>query len=169
MKLKKAWIDRIFERLAGIYGLQFSAKFPNTDEAKGVWAAELGAYDSRPEAIQFALDNLPIDHAPNVLEFREICRRAPREEPKRPEDNIPANPERAAEFVRKAESVMAQERDHLLWAKRPAHQVAMNLIVSGCKTDPRLRGILREHIANGVCNENHTLLRAYRDGEWVKA
>lgn len=169
MKLRQVWIDRIFDRLSGIYGTQFTAKFPNTEEAKKVWSVELGPFDNRPEAIAFALDNLPLERAPNALEFREICRKAPREQAKPTHPDIPANPERAAEFVKKAERVMAQERDHLAWAKFPAHQVAMNLAVSGAKTDPRLRVIVRGHIEQGVCTDAHALKRAYRDGEWVKA
>jgi hypothetical protein len=169
MKLKKVWIDRIFERLAGIYGLQFSAKFPNTEEAKGVWATELGAYDSRPDAIQFALDNLPIDHAPNALEFREICRRAPRDEPKAVRDDTPSNPEKAAEFARKAERLMRDDRDHLAWARRPASQVAMDLVVSGSKRDSRLRRIWNELVESGVCTAEGKLLKKHVDDQWVKA
>lgn len=169
MKLKSVWVDRIFERLAGIYGTQFTAKFPNAEEAKKVWAAELGVFDNHPEAISFALENLPIERAPNVLEFREICRRAPRNEPKKREDNTPVNPERVAEFSREAQQIMSREKDHLAWARRPASQVAMDLVISGSKRDSRLRRIWNELVESGVCTAEGKLLKKHVDDQWVKA
>lgn len=86
MTLPEKWIERIFARLQGIYGAQFTSKFSRMDQgvdvgmlnAKSTWADELGNFSDKPEAIAYALDHLPTDHAPNALEFRDICRRAPK-------------------------------------------------------------------------------------------
>ena len=114
MILRDEWADRIFQRLTGIYGSQFTAKFKQivdgidegTANAKGVWAKELGNFADKPEAIAYALDHLPTEHAPNALEFRDICRRAPvREVPmlmhKLSNEELDANRKRAADLIAK--------------------------------------------------------------------
>lgn len=170
MKLRQVWIDRIFERLSGIYGAQFTGKFPNTEEAKRVWAAELGMFDDKPECISFALENLPFERAPNALEFREICRRAPRDEKKREEaPGVPVDPAKVAALSRKVHELTQNEKDHLRWATHPCSQGALDWLAKGSKSDFRLRQILRQHIENGVCTESLRLLKMYRDGEWRKA
>lgn len=45
--------------------------------AKQVWADELGGFAEHPEAIAYALENLP-ERMPNAIVFKEICRKAPR-------------------------------------------------------------------------------------------
>jgi hypothetical protein len=112
MSLPIAWVDRIFLRLVGIYGAQFKAKFSVIENgvdigmanAKEVWADELANFADWPEAIAYALKNLPTDRAPNALEFREICRRAPKKEPLAlphhlTAEEIQRNKQRIAEMV----------------------------------------------------------------------
>lgn len=88
-RLPDSWVNRIFHRLLGAYGSGFTLKFSKVDEtgrdlgfmaAKDVWAEELGGFADNKDAIAYALDNLP-EHCPNVIQFREICRRAPKKEP----------------------------------------------------------------------------------------
>jgi len=83
--LPHAWIERVFTRLQGIYGREFLSQYgtgmvgnidPGIENAKVVWAEELGGFERWPEAIGYALENLP-DRAPNCIRFREICRNAP--------------------------------------------------------------------------------------------
>lgn len=84
--LPLAWVDRIFMRLQGVYGREFTAQFsvidPTTgmdvgiENAKQVWSEELGSFTDWPEAISYALKNLP-ERSPNVIRFRELCRHAP--------------------------------------------------------------------------------------------
>jgi hypothetical protein len=47
------------------------------ENAKTVWAQELSDFAYNPDAICFALLNLP-ERAPNAIKFKEICRLAPR-------------------------------------------------------------------------------------------
>lgn len=84
--LPAAWVDRLFARLQGVYGRDFTYQFSNVDStgfdvglanARQVWAEELGGFSEHPEAIAYALENLP-ERIPNVIVFREICRKAPR-------------------------------------------------------------------------------------------
>lgn len=84
--LPRDWVDRIFMRLQGVYGREFTAHFSVIDQASGidvgmenakqVWAEELASFADWPEAIRYALKNLP-ERVPNVIRFREICRHAP--------------------------------------------------------------------------------------------
>lgn len=86
--LPQHWVDKIFLRLQGIYGREFTAQFSVIDQvtgmdvglenAKQTWAEELGTFTDWPEAIAYALQNLP-ERAPNVIRFRELCRHAPKQ------------------------------------------------------------------------------------------
>lgn len=85
-QLPIVWVDRIFARLQGVYGREFTAQFSMIDQstgsdiglanAKQVWAEELGTFADWPDAIAYALKNLP-ERSPNVIRFRELCRHAP--------------------------------------------------------------------------------------------
>lgn len=79
MSLPSQWIDRIFLRLIGVYGAQFKAKFSVVENgvdvgmanAKENWAHELRNFSDKPDSIAYALDHLPVERAPNALEFRD--------------------------------------------------------------------------------------------------
>lgn len=78
------WVDKLFARLQGVYGREFTGQFTSVEggvdigllNAKEVWAEELGGFADNPEAIAYALKHLP-DRAPNVIKFRDLCRHAP--------------------------------------------------------------------------------------------
>ena len=83
--LPDSWIDKIFARMQGIYGREFTNQFSVIDNngndigianAKQVWAEELGGFLDNPDAISFALRNLS-ERAPNAIKFRDMCRQAP--------------------------------------------------------------------------------------------
>lgn len=77
--LPMAWVEKLFEKLAMIYGHQFLGRWSGLDLAKvkADWSHELDGLEKRPKAITYALQNLPTDNPPTVLQFRELCRRAP--------------------------------------------------------------------------------------------
>lgn len=79
MSLPSGWVDRIFGRLSATYGQGFIRQYDGVDvnEVKAEWGRLLGGFFTAPSAVQYALDNLPADKAPNALQFRELCRRAP--------------------------------------------------------------------------------------------
>lgn len=77
--LPLAWIKKIFERFKIVYGPALTgALIGNTDDdlrlvSQG-WAEELRNFGPTPQAIKYALDNLPPERPPNLLQFKELCR-----------------------------------------------------------------------------------------------
>jgi hypothetical protein len=71
-----ASIDALFNELGAIYGARFTNQWPAAmvDQVKQSWARELAAFENRPDALQYAIDHLPTDHVPMVLEIRDLCR-----------------------------------------------------------------------------------------------
>lgn len=122
MSLPVKAIDRLFERLAATYGAQWTrqwADVPVTD-VKTAWAHELDGYENNLGAIAWALENLP-ERCPNVIEFRNICRRAPMPQaPRLPEPK--ADPERVQRELSRLgdvrKKVLSTAVDHKAWAKR---------------------------------------------------
>lgn len=87
--LPNAWVEKIFARLQGIYGREFTGQYSTglvngidagLENAKATWAEELGSFVKWPEAIAYALEHLP-ERVPNCIKFKELCRHAPRPEP----------------------------------------------------------------------------------------
>ena len=119
-------VDRLFSRLTMTYGPSFTRTFDGLDlnEVKSLWGHELSFYSTHEKMadIAWALENLP-ERAPNVIEFRNLCRKAPkREAPQLPEPK--ANPERLkAELAKlmaptRAAAEKAQLTDGRDWARR---------------------------------------------------
>lgn len=79
MQLPDSWVDSLFARLQVRYGAAWTRMWEGLDIAavKADWAAELGGFGSRPDAISYALDNLPPDYPPTCTAFGMICRRRP--------------------------------------------------------------------------------------------
>ena len=84
-QLPDSWIDRIFARLQGVYGRDFTGNFSTglvdgvdlgIENTKQVWAEELACFSTAPMAIKYALEHLPT-RSPNAIQFREACRVAP--------------------------------------------------------------------------------------------
>lgn len=85
MPLPLPAIDRIFERLTAAYGRQFLDLYADIDpgSVKTAWCHELDGFGNSAAGLRriaWALDNLP-DRAPNAIQFRNLCRQAPVEEP----------------------------------------------------------------------------------------
>lgn len=102
MSLPSAWVDRLFEKLSLVYGQRFLGLYAglNLDAVKADWADELAGFQQSPNAIRHGLENLPADHPPTVLQFRDLCRKAPQFLPKALPEPAP-NPE-IAKAVRQA-------------------------------------------------------------------
>jgi hypothetical protein len=165
--LDPKWVSSIFKRLIGIYGVQFKNKFSAMEDgvdsgmvtAMEVWGQELGVFASRPEAIAFALDNLPTDHAPNAIEFKSICSRAPRKEvPMLPPPDVVSDPVMLEKLAQRVAAVVAGPKDFLGWAKSPRSQIALDSVVSLAKTDHRFREILSDLVEAGTVSKEGKLL-----------
>jgi hypothetical protein len=121
MSLPANWVDAIFDRLSLIYGQSFQRRWADLDlnAVKSNWAHELAGFAHLPKAIAYALENLPMDRPPTVLEFKFLARRAPPDELPRLEAPK-ADPERvAAELAKLAPVLQAPPaRPNTDWAKR---------------------------------------------------
>lgn len=111
MSLPLPWVDRIFEKLVLVYGQPFLARWRDIklDAVKVDWATELAGFENAPNAIAYALQNLPDGRPPTVLDFRAICRAAPAMEVAK----LPApaaDPERLAAELSKMRHVLSPGR-----------------------------------------------------------
>lgn len=125
MSLSTKAVDRLFSRLTATYGRDFMARFSGVPEPdlKAVWAHELAGFEDHLGSLAWALENLP-ERAPNVIEFRNLARRAP-------SPDLPRLPEPAADPVRLAAELaklaparaaiaaaVAGDHDPKAWARR---------------------------------------------------
>lgn len=129
MSLPITAIDRLFDRLSMIYGAEFTNKWAQLDvvELKSFWAHELGFYAEHLECIKWALENLP-DRCPNLIQFKALCKLAPRPEHKKL-DYSKADAEVVDKELAKiaSEALQAPKNeqgivDHRRWAKRLAER-----------------------------------------------
>lgn len=74
MSLPDAWVDRIFEKLALVYGHAFLSRWDGMPiaDVKADWSRELSRFQQNHRAIAYALEHLPA-RPPTVLEFRALC------------------------------------------------------------------------------------------------
>ncbi|MFZ8302542.1 hypothetical protein ACO1K9_13755, partial [Staphylococcus aureus] len=93
------------EKLQLVYGSHFTGRWSGVsiEAVKADWAHELDGMENHPEAIKHALQHLPVDQPPTVLQFRQLCRNAPTP----PSKALPAPEVDKA----KAAQVLAQCRD----------------------------------------------------------
>lgn len=73
MALDPAWVDMIHTKLVLVYGTRFMQQYAGLQPAdvKADWAHELAGMSA--DGIKHALQNLPRDFPPNVLQFRDLC------------------------------------------------------------------------------------------------
>lgn len=180
MNLPSQWIDRIFARLQGIYGTQFTSKFSRIESgvdvgllnAKDVWSEELGGFSDRGESIAYALKNLPSDFCPNAIEFRELCRRAPKKE-------APALTHKPTAEELDHQRVMAKRLGDAIgagkiqdgidthWATHPRSPAHLAFIFDAANRDHRFKACIEQMVSDGICTAEGRLLRTYRDGAFA--
>lgn len=130
MSLPVKWVEALFTKLTLAYGRDFLGRWEGIDlaDVKTDWGHELAGFEKHPEAIAYALANLPIK-PPTVLEFRALCRRAPLPELQQL-PAPPANPERIRAELAKLGPVARQSlavgggAANRTWAKRILERVA---------------------------------------------
>lgn len=119
MSLPTTWVDALFTKLTLAYGRDFLGRWEGLEvsDVKTDWGHELAGFEQHPEAIAYALANLPIK-PPTVLEFRALCRRAP--VPEAPRLEAPqADPARVAAELAKLAPMRARavDVDRKDWAR----------------------------------------------------
>ena len=135
MSLPLPWVDKIFEKLTLVYGQAFLARWRDLDldAVKHDWAHELSGFEAHPAAIAHALQTLPPDKPPTVLQFREAARKAPL-----PELPRLASPQADAGRVAAELARLAPLRDAKPpaggrdWARRIVEKHAAGLRVNRC-------------------------------------
>ncbi len=75
MPLPDSWVDALFSRLQVRYGAAWVRMWEGVDPiaVKADWAAELAGFSGNPDALKHALEHLPVDRPPTVLQFKALC------------------------------------------------------------------------------------------------
>jgi hypothetical protein len=146
VSLPTEWTDRIFDKLTLVYGQAFLRRWADIDlnAVKSDWGHELSGFAHHPKAIAWALQNLPADKPPTVLEFKFLARRAPPDELPRLEAPK-ADPDRVAEELAKLAPIKAAPRrgPNTDWARRIMERQADGEILN-----PTTARLAREALAN---------------------
>jgi len=179
--LKTELVERIFARLIGIYGAQFKSKFSQVEAgvdvgleiAKAAWATELGGFGDKLEAIAYALEHLPTEHAPNALEFRDICRRAPAKQKTAIEykPTIEDEAKAKAAIASAVKSLKPKEHDGIdrHWGTHPRTEQQLKFIFQAAARDARFSSCVSWMVEKGICTADGHLLKYYRDQSWINA
>lgn len=119
MSLPQPWVDKLFAKLTLTYGEAFMRQYGGVpmEDVKANWSHELSGFQQMPDAIAYGLQNLPADRPPNVLQFRDACRRAPSKQLALEHSHQHADPEVIAQ-VRAVFAGWKGERDPKAWATK---------------------------------------------------
>jgi len=122
MSLPTQAIDRMFSRLQGTYGSAWERSHGATplSDVKAVWGHELSGFGDKLKMIAWALENLP-ERCPNVIEFRNLARRAPTDEPL--QIAVKADPEQVAKELLRLGQLRSQIAKPVVGAKDWAHRI----------------------------------------------
>jgi hypothetical protein len=183
LPLPAAWIDRIFDRLHGLYGSLWSDRWRSgitihrdgeafdrgTLSAKAAWAEALGGFHDQPHRLAHALKACQSHpHPPTLPEFLSFARQAPAESSAQPlpaPEKTPPSPETLARL-----KARAPQADYMAWARKPPQNQTTweRFLVDGAQTDDRLREILKGHVESGVCKSPQAVaLFAHGEAEGV--
>lgn len=122
-ELQNGWIERLFSRLAALYGAAFGRQWEGTNlaDVKALWADKLGGFTAAQIGSALtACDERP--YPPNAAEFLMLCRDIAKRERDSRLAALPIpeiTPEAIAARHRQLESIAAKPPayDYKLWAK----------------------------------------------------
>ena len=146
--LPETWVERIWATMRATYGAAFDRQWqcPEGEDPvrhvaslKAHWGRELSRYQPNPDAIRYALENLP-KYPPNLIEFREICNRRP--DPPVPQLPAPKpDPERLAAALSPLAGIKAKDAVHnpRAWAHSLHAQIQ-----AGRKVSPAIRAMVAD-------------------------
>lgn len=117
MSFPVSWVDALFSKFAVLYGNKFTSQYAGADmEAlRNEWVRQLDGFENHQDALRYAMNNLPADWPPTVLEFKQLARRAPPPEFKA----LPApkaDPKRVAEAM--SQMARPEPQGPKAWAHR---------------------------------------------------
>ena len=119
MSLPHDWVNSIFDKLTLVYGQAFLRRWQDLDmgKVKADWAHELAALERSPKSIAYALQNLPTEKPPTVLEFRKIAWAMPAADMPQIERNR-ASPEAIAKAMQGVTGTRGSGGDMKDWARK---------------------------------------------------
>ena len=151
MSLPAAWIDKIFTKLTLAYGRDFLGRWEGIDlnAVKSDWAHELAGFERFPEGIAHALTHLDPAKPPTVFQFRDLARKAPREEDKQLPSPA-ASPAVVAEQLKRLAPILKrlEPRADKAWA----HTI-LNRVRAGEKLNPTSVRFAREAVGDNQPRE----------------
>jgi hypothetical protein len=168
-RLPNTWVEALFARFRAVWGAQkVTATYRPSDgddlqdwaeDLHNLWATQLARFNgpTLKAALQAAIDS-GREWPPTLPEFKALCQQFNRPEHVVSAPALPApRTEMAADTVALLKVAMRGNAslDPMFWAKRPASRVAVELLVRGAQHDPRLRDILRAHLAAPRPREHH--------------
>ena len=142
MSLPVQVIDRLFSRLAATYGATWDRSLGQAPigDVKTAWSHELSGFRDRLDDVAWALENLP-EKCPNVIEFRNLVRRAPTPDlPRLPEPK--ADPARGAAELRRLAPIL-ERKDEKPGKTDWAHRIVQKA-ESGIPVAPAVLRMARE-------------------------
>lgn len=142
--LPLAWVEKVFRKLTLTYGRDFMARWEGQEINDVIedWAEELSGFVNWPEAIAWALKNLPEGKAPTVIEFRAICFKAPRPDRLQLPESV-ANPAFAKQVSAKVSRRAPSQTDRFTsWI-----HAGLADLQSGVKRSPTVMRMIREAAA----------------------
>ena len=181
MRLPDAWVTKIVVELQGAYGQQLIGKFSKVENGVDIGlanfkesiASRLGGFVEHPEALRYALDNLPTTHCPNVLELRDLAQRAPKKQAAAlPYKPTPEDEARAKLSIAKAAAELKPKVEGGIdrhWATHPRSEMHLRFIFDAAKRDHRFVSCIAEMAEQSICSKDGKALKFYRDQRFVKA
>lgn len=119
-ELQQGWIERLFSRLAALYGASFGRQWEGTNlaDVKAVWAEKLGGFTAQHiGAALKSCDDRP--YPPNLPEFIELCRQHARgaNQQRMPASGPQLSADEIAERTRQLEAaaVKSKKYDYKRW------------------------------------------------------
>jgi AcrR family transcriptional regulator len=127
MSLRESWVDELFRRLTLRYGAAFLRQYEDIplSDVKADWRDVLAGFDG--ESIGYALRYLPTERPPNVLQFRDICRRAPSPEQVPKLEAPKPDPNRVAQLLERMRKVQAKSDPQAMFDRLEAAKAAGTL------------------------------------------
>ena len=170
--LPDAWIARIFDHMAALYGSKFADLWRGTepDKVRAMWADKLAGFADKPLAIKqalSALDERPFP--PTMPEFLTLCREAAKrignDKPALTHKPTAAELEHQRDMAKRLGDVIGagKLRDGIdeHWATHPRSAMQLGMIFDAAKRDSRFQPCIDQMVADGICTESGQLLKAY--------
>lgn len=125
--LPDRWVQKIWTTMRNTYGASFDRQWEcpvgvdpqaHVGSLMSHWAEELGRFGNVPEAIGYALENLP-DFPPNLVQFKAICNRAPGPvfkvlpQPEADKEVVAKALAKAAEAIKPQHDILFRQREHM--------------------------------------------------------